>query len=311
MIDMYDWDYGLQLTPKQDESVVGRLLDGAYDMHVHFEPEAWMTRRLDALETALHARDAGLAGFVLKNRTYCTQPLALVVERLVPEVRVFGCLVLDGEVGGLNYRAVKAAAEIGTKVLFMPVFYSANSMPVAERLFNLDLGGGEPISIVDDAGVLVPQVESILGVVKDYSMVLCTGHISPREVKALADRCTGMGIRKLVVTHPMSEFVCKEVLSLEDLSVLARSGIFIEHCAQAISPTGEQRDPTIFADAIRAQRPENCILTTDFGGTPHPTIGEGLRMFISALLRRGLTEADIEMMVKTNPRRLLDVSDEG
>jgi hypothetical protein len=65
----------------------------------------------------------GLAGFVLKNRTYCTQPLALLVQRLVPEVRVFGCLVLDGEVGGLNYRAVKSAAEIGTKVLYMPVFY--------------------------------------------------------------------------------------------------------------------------------------------------------------------------------------------
>lgn len=192
----------------------------------------------------------------------------------------------------------------------MPVFYSANSMPVAQRLFNLDLGG-ETICLLDDAGKLLPQVEDILGVAKDYDMVVCTGHATPREVQVLADRCIGMGIRKVVVTHAMSEFICEDFLSFDELAMLARSGITIEHCAQALSPTSERRDPAVFVDAIRAQGPENCILTTDFGGTPHPTIAEGLRMFIATLLRRGLTEADIEQMVKTNPRRLLNVSDEA
>ena len=60
-----DWDYTLELTQKVDDSVVGRLLRGAYDMHVHIEPEPWMTRRYDTLDTALHAREMGLAGFVL------------------------------------------------------------------------------------------------------------------------------------------------------------------------------------------------------------------------------------------------------
>jgi hypothetical protein len=309
MLDSGGWDFELQLTQKCDDSVVGRLLNGAYDMHVHFEPEASMTRRFDALETALHAREMGLAGFVLKNRTYCTQPLALLVNRLVPEIRVFGCLVLDGEVGGLNYHAVKSAAELGTKVLYMPVFFSANSMPVVQRLFNLSLGG-DVIRIADQAGRLVPQMDDILRVVKDYDMVLCTGHVSPVEIKALADRCIGMGIRKVVVTHPMSLFVCEEFLTADDMVSLAGAGMTIEHCAQAISPTSERRDPALFVEAIRAQGPQNCILTTDFGGTPHPTMGEGLRMFMSTLLRKGLSESDIEMMVKTNPRRLLGVTDE-
>ena len=309
MLESNGWDYELQVTAKYDDSVVGRLLHGAYDMHLHFAPEAWMTRRFDALDTALHARESGLAGFVLKNRTYCTQPLALLVRRLVPEVRVFGCLVLDGEVGGLNYQAVKAAAEIGTKVLYMPVFYAENSMPVIKRLFDVKLGN-DTIRIVDETGRLVPEVEDILRVVKDYDMVLCSGHVSPREVKTLADRCIGMGISKVVVTHPMSEFVCEEFLTFEELAALARAGITIEHCAQAISPTSERRDPAIFVEGIRAQGAENCILTTDFGGTPHPTIAEGLRMFISTLLRKGLTEREIELMVKTNPRRLLGVTDE-
>jgi hypothetical protein len=54
------WDYQLELTQKTDDSPLGRLLEGAYDMHLHFEPEPWMGRRFDALETALHARDMGL-----------------------------------------------------------------------------------------------------------------------------------------------------------------------------------------------------------------------------------------------------------
>jgi hypothetical protein len=225
----------------------------------------------------------------------------------VPDVDVYGSLTLDGEVGGLNYRAVLAAAELGTKVLWMPVFYSANSMPVVERAFKLDLGG-KSYSIVDESGNLVPEVLDILQVVKDYDMVLCTGHISPLEVKVLADRCIGMGISKVVVTHPMSEFVFVDMLTPEELATLARAGMTIEHCAQAISPTSERRDPDIFVDAIRAQGAENCILTTDFGGTPHPTIAEGLRMFMSALRRRGITDQELETMVKTNPKRLLGVS---
>ena len=308
MFELNGWDYELQVTAKFDDSVVGKLLHGAYDMHLHFAPEAWMTRRFDALDTALHLRESGLAGFVLKNRTYCTQPLALLLGRLVPEIRVFGCLVLDGEVGGLNYHAVKAAAEIGTKVLYMPVFFSANSMPVVKRMFDVKIGG-ETYCIVDDAGRLLPVVEDILRVVKDYDMVLCSGHITPREVKALADKCIGMGITKMVVTHPMSEFVCEEFLTFDDLATLAHSGITIEHCAQAISPTSERRDPAIFVEGIRAQGAANCILTTDFGGIPHPTIAEGLRLFISTLQKRGLTERELELMVKTNPRRLLGVTE--
>ena len=278
-------------------------------MHVHIEPEPWMTRRYDTLETALHAREMGLAGFVAKNRAYCTEALALMVNRLVPDIRVYGSITLDGEVGGLNHRAVLAAADMGTKVVWMPVFFSANSMRVVERNFGLDLGG-RAITIVDGSGQLLPEVVDILGVVKDYDMVLCTGHIAPREVKALANKCAQMGVNKLVITHPLSTIVFEETLSSDETVALAKAGFIIEHCAQTISPTGDRIDPAVVADEIRAVGPENCLLTTDFGGTPHPSIGEGMRMFIGALLKRGLTEQEIEGMVKTTPCRLLNVADE-
>ena len=33
------WEYELQVTGGGDDSTVGRLLRGAYDMHLHFAPE--------------------------------------------------------------------------------------------------------------------------------------------------------------------------------------------------------------------------------------------------------------------------------
>jgi hypothetical protein len=309
MSDWTEWDYSLQFEQKQDTSVAGRLLRGAIDLHLHFDPEPWMTRRFDALETALHARENGLGGLVLKNRAYCTEPLAQLVRRLVPDVHVFGSITLDGEVGGLNYRAVKGAAAMGTKVLWLPVFYASNSKPVVERNFGLDLGS-EAITILDGSGRLLPVVRDILAVALEHNMVVNTGHVSPREVFAVAEECSRLGLKKLIVTHPMSTIVFEEALTLDQTVSLAKDGVYIEYCGQFVSPTGDCLSPSAIADNMRAVGPEHAVITTDFGGTPHPTIAEGLRMFISSLIKKGVAEDDIATMVKRNPRRLLDLPQE-
>jgi len=302
------WDYQLELTQKVDDSATGRLLDGAIDLHVHFEPESWMGRRFDALETALHAREAGMGGLVLKNRTYSCEPVAMLVRRLVPDFDIYGSIVLDGEVGGLNYHAVAAAAAIGTRVIWMPVFFSANSIRVVERNFNLNLGH-EGISIIDESGTLLPVMEGILDVIKDHDMLLCTGHISPKETQVLVDKCLQKGINKIVVTHPMSTLVYEEALTSSEMVGLAQAGAMIEYDAQLISPTADNLSPRELADHIRATGAANSVLTTDLGGTPHPTVAEGLRMLISTMLKNGISEQDVETMVKKNPRRLLGLPD--
>ncbi|MCH8177908.1 MAG: hypothetical protein IIC09_06905, partial [Proteobacteria bacterium] len=50
---------------------------------------------------------------------------------------------------------------------------------------------------------------------------------------------------------------------------------------------------------------ENCIISTDFGQDFHPMPAEGLRMGIATLLKAGLDEVEMGMMVKDNPARLL------
>jgi len=53
---------------------------------------------------------------------------------------------------------------------------------------------------------------------------------------------------------------------------------------------------------------EHSIMSTDLGQSYNPPAPEGMRMFIATLLRKGLEAKEIEMMVKTNPAKLLGLT---
>lgn len=305
MVDTgYTREHELRLREMPDSSQIGKLLRGSFDMHVHFGPQPGLTRRQNALETALSAREMGLGGLVLKNHSYPTAALASLVSTLVPDISVFGSICLDYEVGGLNPHAVEAAAQLGAKVVWMPTFCARNSKTLVARVLGIDIKG-DGISILKPNGRLVPEVDDILKIIKDHDMVLATGHISAPEILALVDRARQVGITKIVITHATLTLLSESILTPEQRRTLAREGVFIEHTAQEISPTGSSIDPAEVVAAIKDEGPGNCIMSSDFGGTPHPTIAEGMRLFISAMLKCGLNEEDVAHMVKLNPARLL------
>ena len=67
----------------------------------------------------------------------------------------------------------------------------------------------------------------------------------------------------------------------------------------------ETPEKTPIAAAIRTIGAEHCIMSTDLGQANNPPPAEGMRIFMSALLRKGITEEEIELMTKVNPSRLL------
>ena len=81
--------------------IIDDLVRGSIDMHCHHAPDALIEGRMDALETVKRARDMGMRAVVLKNTYFPTAPLANIIEQLVPEVKVFGSVCLDYEIGGL------------------------------------------------------------------------------------------------------------------------------------------------------------------------------------------------------------------
>jgi hypothetical protein len=274
-------------------------------MHFHPGPDAFKCR-VDALEAANQAKQAGMKGFVIKNHSYPTAPLAMMVNQLVPDFSAFGSICLDYEMGGLNVHAVEYAARLGARVVWMPTFSSANSRSKMREL-GLPLEG-EGFSILDSKAQLVPEIHQILPIIKQHDMVLASGHMSPVETFALEKEARRLGINKFVVTHPLDHEFFSQAFSKNDLMLLAKNGAFIEFTLIALLTWEFRHDPAEMVDVIKTVGAEQCIVSTDLGQIWNPRPVEGLRMFIVTLVKYGVTEDEINLMIKTNPAKLLGLN---
>jgi hypothetical protein len=281
------------------------LLSGSIDMHLHPGPDVFKCR-IDALEAANQAKQAGMKGFVIKNHSYPTAPIAMMVNQLVPDFNAFGSVCLDYEMGGLNVHAVEYAGRSGARVVWMPTFSSANSRSKMREL-GLPLEG-EGYSILDIKGQLAPEIHQILAVIKKHDMVLASGHMSPAETFALEREARKQGINKFVVTHPLDHEFFSQAFSKNDLVLLAKNGAFIEFTLIALLTWEFRHDPEEMVDVIKTVGAEQCIVSTDLGQIWNPPPVEGLRMFIVTLVKYGVTEDEINLMIKTNPAKLLGLS---
>jgi len=285
-------------------TAVDDLIKGAIDMHVHFSPDSLIVRRQDALELAQSARALGMRGLVLKAREYNTVPMAVLASRLVPEVQVFGSVTLDNEVGGLNPAGALSAARMGAKIIWMPTITALNSKAKTEKHNNYSLPG-LGITLLDVKGQLKPEVREIFQIAKEFNIVLASGHSSPKETFALAEEAQRIKFNKMVVTHALQSQLADVALTMDEVTQLARGGAYIEHSFWGFMPTISNWDAKMLADSIKATGAERCIMSSDFGQFFHPPAPEGLRLFIGTMLRKGVREEEIEIMVKTNPAKLL------
>ncbi len=279
-----------------------RLVSGSIDMHLHPGPDFFKCR-VDALEAAAQAKQAGMKAIVLKNHFYPTAPIALMVNQLISDFQVYGSVCLDYEMGGLNEYAVEYSAKAGARMVWMPTFSSRNSISKMREL-GLDLKG-EGYSILDGKGQLVPEIHPILAIIKQYDMVLASGHMSPAETFALEEEARKLGIHKFVITHPLDHEFFSQAFSKQDLIQLAKNGAFIECTYLAFQASEFRHDPAEMVAMIKDVGAERCIMSTDLGQIWNPPPVEGLRMFIVTLLKYGITENEINLMTKTNPGNLL------
>lgn len=288
-------------------TAVDNLIKGAIDMHVHFTPDAMSVRRQDALELAQSARDLGLRGLVLKAREFNTVPIAMLVSRLVPEVQVFGSVTLDNEVGGLNASPALSAARLGAKIIWMPTVSAINSKAKTEQHSNYKLPG-EAQTVLDASGKLKSEAKEIFQIAKEFNIIIASGHLSPKETFALAEEAQRINHSKFLITHALQSQLADVGLTPDDVIQLAKGGAYIEHSFWGWMPTVSNWDAKMLAESIKATGAERCIMSSDFGQFFHPPAPEGLRLFIATMLRKGIEEKDIEVMVKTNPAKLLGLT---
>jgi hypothetical protein len=164
---------------------------------------------------------------------------------------------------------------------------------------------GEGISILNSKQKLVSEMGKILSLIKEYDMVLANGHLSPQETFALVEEALAIGISKIVITHALWTNHLGPSFTLDELKRLGQMGAFIEHGYVGFLPTDYRDDPKPMMEAIRYIGAEHCIMSTDLGQPWNPPPAEGMRMFVALLLRRGISEHEIELMNKVNPAKLL------
>jgi hypothetical protein len=292
----------LQLT---SYSEINDLVRGSVDMHMHFGPDPMFPRRVDAAEAARDAQAAGLLAFVLKSHSYPTAPVAYEAQKAAPDVHVIGSITLDLEMGGCNPYAVQASADLGAKVCWLPTFTSKNSLGKAASDFGLHFDS-EGVFILGEDGKLLPEMRECLRIIKEYDMVVASGHVSPAEMFAVMDECKAIGLEKIVITHALEFNVYDEPLSLDQIDELAKRGAYIEHVALTCLPAQRiTMPPGEMIEVMKRVGPSRCVLGTDCGVSWNPPPAEAMRMFISILLRHGLPAKDIKQMAQINAAELL------
>ncbi len=277
------------------------LIVGAIDMHCHHGPDPHRARSVDAAEAVAEAEALGMAAIVLKSHAYPTGPVAVLMQKTVPRLRVFGGICCDFEVGGLNPAAVEVALRTGARVVWMPTFSSV----VDRRKLGLP---GPGIPLLDEHGGLVPAAEEILRLVRAHDAVVATGHVDLAEQFALVDAARALGV-KTVMTHALETLVGPDH-TLAHVVEMADRGALIEFTYLTCIPGGmaATEEPATFARAMMTVGPGRAIMSTDFGQAASPHPADGMRLFIDEMLRAGVPPAAVDVMARRNPSRLLGLA---
>jgi hypothetical protein len=295
--------------PEPDRS----LIHGVIDMHLHAAP-CLFDRPFDEIDIAIEARDAGYRGLVLKSIFAMNADRVELVRKVVPGIELFGSIVFNHTVGGLNPSAMRAAIGFGAKVAWLPTVHAARhveffGMPtypwLAQRRPELSNTLREeivPIRLLDSDGKLKPEVTEILELAAQADMVVGTGHVGADEIFATLERAREIGFRKMVCTHVgwhATAWSRDEMLRMADL------GATIEFTVNPTMPARQRADPKKFADDILAIGVERCIAASDLGQRDNAHPVEGYRMFLRMLRNYGLSDADLNLVSRVNPARLL------
>ena len=106
----------------------------------------------------------------------------------------------------------------------------------------------------------------------------------------------------MVVTHAM---LAPVGMSVVQMRAAAQLGAYIEFVYNALIGPNKSFEMRDYAQAIREVGPKSCILSSDLGQTANPLHPDGLAAFFAGLAKEGISQADIDLMSKTNPARAL------
>jgi len=291
-----------------------RLLEGGIDLHCHGYPEISfdVKMRVEDLEAAQLAAQAGMKGFVLKSHMWPTVGRVYQMKNQIKGVEVWPSIALNTSAGGFSPWTLESALRQGVKLIWMPTWSAKNDIQrggfsglMKNWLSTIkQIEPNDGLTVFNNSGEIDQKVKEVLAFAKDYDVAVSTGHLSPEEGLAVGREAKKMGLKKLIFCHPDSKTVGAQ---MEHIKAMAEMNFFVEFTFLGLLPAFWRISIQEICRRIKEIGAERSILTTDtfFEWTPPPS--EMLRMFISSLLTQGITGDEIELMVRKNPSELLNV----
>ncbi|MCU1237020.1 MAG: hypothetical protein JWP63_4987 [Candidatus Solibacter sp.] len=271
-------------------------LNGVVDIHVHSDPDS-VPRSIDAIDLARLAKERGMRALVLKNHYESTASLAYVVRKVVPGIEIFGGIDLNRSVGGVNPAAIERMVLVKGgygRVIWLPTFDAENQVTFSKEK--------RPFVSVTKNGTLLPEVKEVIALAAKHGLTLETGHSSAAEGLLIVTEARKAGVRNVVVTHAMLKPVHMTVAQMKQA---ADAGAWIEFVYNALIGPNKEFDFGDYAMAIRGVGVEHCILSSDLGQAGNPLHPDGLVAFFAGLKQAGFTQAEIDLMSKSNPAHAL------
>jgi len=283
---------------------------GVIDMHVHSHPDVF-GRNMDDIDVANLAKAKGMRGIVIKNHVSETASRAALVMKVVPGIEVFGGIVLNKAVGGVNPDAVEWMHRVyGSrgKIVWLPTFESDRHVKVLSKPDARGL-------VVAPGGQVTPEMEAILKIIARENLVLATGHVHPEEIIAVVRRGRELGVKNMLITHG---FTNVPGLTMAQAKQVADMGAIIEVCflqflAGPNAPLAflthwTQVNAKNVATAVKEIGAKSLIISSDLGQSANMTHPDGIEAAIAAMKKENISDADIDVMMRKNPARLLGLN---
>ena len=287
-------------SPQFDPETIDRLMEGALDIHIHPGPDPYQFRIGDQIDLAIEACQAGMGAVLFKSHQLPTAATAVLVQKFINQwanehnkkrLDVFGGIVLNYSVGGLNPAAVEVNARIGGRVVWTPTADSNHFCTL------LGIPGG--IKILDENDKVVPPMKEILSLIVEGDLVLNISCLWVKEVFHLIDEAKKMGVKRINFVHP--NHPCS-LATVEQMKIAADKGAFVELTRNY---GADFFSWDVFMKAYELIGPNRLIAASDAGYFSRVTPVVTMRAYITEMLLHEIPEKEIEKMIKINPKKLL------
>ena len=308
-------------------------LKGAIDLHAHQDPDSFgpsygqAARSIDALDLYTRAKAAGMRGFVIKGHLDQTAGLAYYLRKLHPEFEIFGGMGSNLTTGTkVNPWAITHMAEMKGgwgRIVWMPSWDSENSIHRLPRRPPAYVAVAEckglPFWInypkpCPDGGELLPEVKEALQVIakaktrdSNGDLILATGHNSPAEVKLLVREAVRVGVKHIILTHPLLDIVEMHADEIKEVVSMGPE-IYAEFTSQFGNPNARPEVLKLYVDTIRKVGPERSFLSSDTGQLNSVWQPDALANAAKALRANGFSERELDLMLKINPAKILGIA---